>query len=79
MHERATQNRALGHEHRHVPSFQDPSTPYSYRPPDWWQESHESVLARVRGAEWPSDRLDIETLAGEIIGSTWRSLPRETG
>ena len=55
-------------EHRHVPSFQAPSTPYSYRPPDWWQESHESVLARVRGAEWPSDRFGAETLAGEIVG-----------
>ncbi|MCW2930331.1 MAG: hypothetical protein JWM19_1293, partial [Actinomycetia bacterium] len=34
----------------------------------WWQESHESVLARVRGTEWPSDRPGVETLAGEIAG-----------
>jgi hypothetical protein len=64
LQERAAQDR--GHEHRHVPSFQAPRTQSG--PPAWWQESHESVLARVRGTEWPSDRLGVETLAGEIVG-----------
>src|SRR5258708_7578358 len=68
LQERASQDREQEREHRHVPSFQAPGTPYSYRPPDWWQESHESVLVRVRGTEWPSDRLGVETLAGEIVG-----------
>ncbi|MCW2931085.1 MAG: hypothetical protein JWM19_2047, partial [Actinomycetia bacterium] len=68
LQERASRNGEREHEHRHVPSFQSPSTQYSFRPPDWWQESHESVLARVRGTEWPSDRPGVETLAGEIAG-----------
>src|SRR5258708_13215195 len=73
LQERASQDREQEREHRHVPSFQAPGTPYSYRPPDWWQESHESVLARVRGTEWPSDRLGVETLAGEIVGDEFHA------
>jgi hypothetical protein len=66
LQERASRERE--HEHRHAPDFQAPSSRYRYSPPDWWQESHEAILARVRGTEWPSGLLDMETLAGEIAG-----------
>jgi hypothetical protein len=64
LQERSAQQRE--HEHRPLPYYQAPSAQYG--PPDWWQESHEAILARVRGTEWPSGPLDVETLAAEIVG-----------
>jgi hypothetical protein len=66
LQERVSRQRE--HERRYVPDFQAPSPRHGYSPPDWWQESHEAILARVRGSEWPSGLLDMETLAGEIVG-----------
>jgi hypothetical protein len=43
------------------------------KPVPWWPESHATVLARVREAEWPSDLLDVETLAGEIVGDEFHA------
>jgi hypothetical protein len=34
----------------------------------WWTKSHETVLAQVRAAQWPSRLLDIEALAGRLAG-----------
>jgi hypothetical protein len=50
-------------------------------PVPWWPESHANILARVRAAEWPSDLLDVETLAGEIVGDEFhaRLNTQETG
>jgi hypothetical protein len=45
-----------------------PDTASRPKPVPWWPESHATVLARVRGAQWPSRLFDLETLAGEIVG-----------
>lgn len=71
LQERAS--REPEHKHRYVPDFQTPGTRYSSGPPDWWQESHEAILARVRGTEWPAGLLDVETLAGEIVGDEFHA------
>jgi hypothetical protein len=62
------QVRAPARREREPEHFQAPRPRYTYSPPDWWQESHEVILARVRGSEWPSGLLNVETLAGEIVG-----------
>jgi hypothetical protein len=38
------------------------------KPVPWWPESRASILARVRGTEWPTRLFDVETLAGKIVG-----------
>jgi hypothetical protein len=43
------------------------------KPVPWWPESHATILARVREAAWPSDLLDVETLAGEIAGDEFHA------
>ena len=48
-------------------------TPASGRTWPWWAESHETVLAQVRAAEWPSRLLDIEALAGRLAGDEFHA------
>jgi len=60
-------------EHEHEPYAPAPRTRSRYSPPDWWQESHEAILARVRGTEWPAGLLDMEALAGEIVGDEFHA------
>lgn len=38
------------------------------RPAPWWPQSHERILDRVCAANWPTDPLAAETLAGQIVG-----------
>jgi hypothetical protein len=43
------------------------------KPVPWWPESHANILGRVRETAWPSDLLDVETLAGEIVGDEFHA------
>lgn len=47
--------------------------PDSQRTWPWWAESHETVLAQVRAAEWPSRLLDIEAVAGRLAGDEFHA------
>jgi hypothetical protein len=62
---------AAGHprqQSRREGSFNQASKQASPRTWPWWTESHETVLAQARAAEWPSRLLDIEALAGRLAG-----------
>jgi hypothetical protein len=39
----------------------------------WWAESHETVLAQARAAQWPSRLVDIENLAGRLAGDEFQA------
>jgi len=47
--------------------------PASRRTWPWWTESHETVLAQARTAQWPSRLLDIEALAGRLAGDEFHA------
>jgi hypothetical protein len=47
--------------------------PASRRTWPWWTQSHETVLAQVHAAEWPSRLLDIEALAGRLAGDEFHA------
>jgi hypothetical protein len=59
----------LGQQSRWAGSFE----PASRQTWPWWAESHETVLAQVRAAEWPSGLLDIEALAGRLAGDEFHA------
>jgi hypothetical protein len=43
------------------------------KPVPWWPESYAKILARVRDSEWPSRQIDVETLAGAILGEEFHA------
>jgi hypothetical protein len=66
----------LGQQPRWAGSFNPASrqtNPASRQTWPWWTESHETVLAQVRAAEWPSRLLDIEALAGRLAGDEFHA------
>jgi hypothetical protein len=58
---------------RQQPRSVSTSAPGSQRTWPWWAESHVRVLAQVRATEWPSRLLDIETLAGRLVGDEFHA------
>ncbi len=67
------QDRDAAERRREQSLWAGTSAPGSQRAWPWWAESHETVLAQVRAAEWPSRLVDIETLAGRLAGDEFHA------